>query len=57
MPKGGAQHSAVVDGRPGRQETSKMFKTTDRMGYKRTKVQITNKEMEEQKKLQRERPV
>jgi len=30
----GRYPTAVVDGQPGRQETSKMFKTKDLMGYK-----------------------
>ena len=54
----GRYPTAVVDGRPGRQETSKMFKTKDLMGYKWTKTQISNKEIEEEgKKLHIEIPV
>ena len=46
----GRYPTAVVDGRPGRQETSKMFKTKDLMGYKWTKTQISNKEIEGEEK-------
>ena len=43
MLKGGAQHSVVVNGGPGTQDTSKMSKTTDLMDYKWNKMQMTKK--------------